>query len=162
MTALVLNQNCFLYFWGVFSSSKTSKLKNIYKHVLPVKGLLFFYLVCGICLSSYFIYLFTNNIFPFIWCIPGPLLSLALILTGLTNSKIQGINVNSSKQRIEIHKKSFFSSKIKNVPFHLLKSELKTGNGKASMSIPKLRLIILKKDKEIEELESNFLFHEQL
>lgn len=114
-------------------------------------------LVSGISILGFFLYLFKNNIYPDIWAIAGPLLGSALIITGLTSSKIREINVNISHQSIEISKESLFSSKDIKIKFYNLKSELKTGNGKKNSMIPKLRLIIFDSDKEIDELNSNFL-----
>jgi hypothetical protein len=132
-------------------------LKNIYKHYIPVKTLFLLELICGTVILTFFLYLFKNDIYPDIWAFAGPLLSVALIITGLTSSKIKEINVHFSQQLIEINKESLFSSKNIKIKFHCLKSELKTGNGKKNSIITKLRLVILDSDEEIDELNSNFL-----
>lgn len=136
---------------------KICKLKNIYKHYISVKTLFLLELISGTVLLTFFIYLFNNDIYLDIWVFAGPLLGAALVITGLTSSKIKEINVDFSQQVIEIHKESFFSSKSIKIKFHHLKSELKTGNGKKNSIITKLRLVILDSGKEIDELHSNFL-----
>ncbi len=131
-------------------------LKNIYTYNAPIKGLLIIKLLLGISLLSFFVYLFKNEIFPDIWTFAGPLLSLALIINGLTSSKIKEINVHNSQEMIEIIKESLYSTKTKMINFQSLKSELKSENAKKIFTlIIKLRLIISENDKEIEELNSN-------
>tara|TARA_R110000868_G_scaffold410616_1_gene699257 strand:+ start:71 stop:535 length:465 start_codon:yes stop_codon:yes gene_type:complete len=131
-------------------------LKNIYKYNTPIKGLLIAKLILGISLLSFFGYLFKNEIYPDIWTFAGPLLSLALIINGLTSSSISEINVHSTQNMIEIVKESLYSTKTKKINFQSLKSELKSENAKKLFTlIIKLRLIISENDKEVEELNSN-------
>jgi len=122
---------------------------------MDVKAFFLIQLVAGGIILGFFIYLFRNDIYPDIWIFAGPLLGAALIITGLTSSKIKEINVHFSQQFIEINKESFFSSKKRKIKFFSLKSELKTGNGKKNSLITKLRLVILEADEEIDELNSN-------
>ena len=131
-------------------------MKNIYKYNTPIKGLLIAKLILGISLLSFFGYLFKNEIYPDIWTFAGPLLSLALIINGLTSSSISEINVHSTQNMIEIVKESLYSTKTKKINFQSLKSELKSENAKKLFTlIIKLRLIISENDKEVEELNSN-------
>ncbi|MEW4924575.1 hypothetical protein [Algibacter sp. 2305UL17-15] len=131
-------------------------MKNIYKHNFPIKGLLLMNLLLGISLLSFFAYLFKNEIFPDIWTFAGPLLGLAMVINGLTSSKVREINVHTSLEMVEIIKESVFATKAKKVKLQSLKSELKSENGKKLFTlIVKLRLIILENDKEVEEISSN-------
>ncbi|WP_130736507.1 hypothetical protein [Flavobacterium sp. J27] len=132
-------------------------MKNIYKHYIPLRLLFFIELISGTVILTFFMYLFKNDIYPNMWSFAGPLLSIALIINGLTSFKINEINSNTAQQYIEINKESLFSSKSIKIKFKNLKTELKTGNGKKKSIIPKLRVIILDSDKEMEELNSNFL-----
>lgn len=132
-------------------------MKSIYKHKFPIRFLLLFALFLGTLLLSFFIYLFSNEIYPDIWAFAGPLLALALIITGLTNSKIKEVIVNTNQEVIEIHKESLFLTTVKRIKFQSLAVQLKTANGKKNSAIPKLRLVILEDKKEVEELLSNFL-----
>lgn len=132
-------------------------MKNVYKYYIPLKLLFLLELISGIILLAFFTYLFKNNIYPDIWSFAGPLLGFALVITGLTSSKIKEINIHFSQKLIEIEKESFFSSKKTKIKFPNLKSELKTANGKKNSFIPKLKLVILDSDEEVDELISNFL-----
>jgi hypothetical protein len=132
-------------------------LKKIYKHYIPVKTLFILELISGTIILTFFIYLIKNEIYPHIWTFAGPLLGLALIITGLTSSKITEINVYYTEQLIEIKKESLFSIKNLKINLENLKSELKTGNGKKNNIISNLRLVIIDSKKEIDELKSNFL-----
>lgn len=129
----------------------------IYKHYLPLRSLFILMLVSGIIILLFFLYLFQNEIYPEIWTFAGPLLSAALILTGLTSFKIKTITVFPTQETIEIEKESLFKSKKIRVKFSNLTSELKTANGKKNSLIPKLKVVIFNQNEEIEELISNFL-----
>ncbi len=141
----------------VIDKYKNPHFKNLYKHYLRVKLLFFFELIIGTIILSYFISLFNNGIYPGILTFAGPMFGAALILTGLTSSKISEINIDLSQKIIEIHKESLYSSKLVKVKFDDLRTELKSTNGKKHILIAKLKLEFYNSDKKVNEMTSNFL-----
>ena len=130
---------------------------TLYINRIPFKTIFVIEVISGSFLLSFFIILFRNEIYLDVWTFAGPLLGIALILNGLFGSKIKEINVYSTNRCIEIKKETIFKTKIKKLDICKMTVELKTANGKKNSLIPKLRLIILDTDKEIEELKSGFL-----
>lgn len=116
-----------------------------------------FEIIIGIILITFFIYLFINEIYLDIWTFAGPLLGLAIFVTGLTGSKIKEIYIESSTRNIEIKRESLFKTRMNYIDPFKMTVELKTANGKKNSIIPKLKLVILESEKEIEQLESGFL-----
>lgn len=133
------------------------KTENLYINKTPLRALFIFELIVGLILLCVFLILFINEIYLDIWSFAGPLFGLALIITGLTGSKIKEINLNSSAKFIEVKRESLFMSRTKQINSNNLRIELKTANGKKHSLIPKLRIVILDTDREIEELKSGFL-----
>ncbi|MBK7038077.1 MAG: hypothetical protein KBF42_01205 [Chitinophagales bacterium] len=129
----------------------------LYKNQIPLRPLFVFEIFIGAILITFFIYLFLSEIYPDIWTFAGPLLGLAIFVTGLTGSKIKEINLESSSRNIEIIRESLFKTRINYIDPFKMTVELKTANGKKNSMIPKLKLIILESEKEIEKLESGFL-----
>ena len=130
---------------------------SLYKNQIPLRPLFVFEIFIGAILITFFIYLFLSEIYPDIWTFAGPLLGLAIFVTGLTGSKIKEINLESSSRNIEIIRESLFKTRINYIDPFKMTVELKTANGKKNSMIPKLKLIILESEKEIEKLESGFL-----
>jgi len=128
-----------------------------YKNQIPLRPLFVFEIIIGSILITFFIYLFSIEIYPDIWTFAGPLLGLAIFATGLTGSKIKEINLDSSTKKIEIKRESLFKTKMDLIDPFKMTVELKTANGKKNSLIPKLKLVILESEKEIEKLESGFL-----
>ena len=129
----------------------------LYKNQIPLRPLFVFEIFIGAILITFFIYLFLSEIYPDIWTFAGPLLGLAIFVTGLTGSKIKEINLESSSRNIEIIRESLSKTRINYIDPFKMTVELKTANGKKNSMIPKLKLIILESEKEIEKLESGFL-----
>ena len=129
----------------------------LYKNQIPLRPLFVFEIFIGAILITFFNYLFLSEIYPDIWTFAGPLLGLAIFVTGLTGSKIKEINLESSSRNIEIIRESLFKTRINYIDPFKMTVELKTANGKKNSMIPKLKLIILESEKEIEKLESGFL-----
>lgn len=129
----------------------------LYKTKTPLRLLFVSELIIGSSVIIFFIYLFINEIYPDIWAFAGPMLGLAFFVAGLTGSKIKEIYLNSSNNRIEITRESLFKVRFNQIDQLNMKVELKTANDKKNSLIPKIKLIILESDKEIEKLESGFL-----
>ncbi len=133
------------------------KIVKLYENKIPLKALYIIELIIGLILLLVFVFLFKNHIYLDIWTFAGPLLGIALIIAGLTGVKIKEINHNLSNKSIEINIESLFKLKSKQIDCSQMAVELKTANGKKNSLIPKLKLIFLEKNKEIEKLESGFL-----
>ncbi|MFT5821404.1 MAG: hypothetical protein ACI8ZM_002657 [Crocinitomix sp.] len=132
-------------------------LKNIYKYFIPIKLLFFLYVLIGSFILTASIYLFQNNIYPGIYTFAGPLLGAALIINGLTRSKIEEINIDFSHEIFRLRKDSLLSSKNTEIKFNDLKSELRWTNKNQFSLSSKLKMVIFNKDEKISELTSNFL-----
>lgn len=130
---------------------------NLYINRIPFKALFFLKLLIGLFLISFFLIQIKNEVYYEIMSIAGPLLGIALIINGLSGRKIKEINLNTTNKCIEIKRESIFKTKIKEIDSNKMAIELKTANGKKNSLIPKIRLIILENDKEIEMLESDIL-----
>ena len=129
----------------------------LYVNKISLKALFISELLIGSILLFIFISLFINEIYLDIWILLGPLVGLALIVTGLTGSKIKEIKLNSSTKSIVIKRESLLKSRTKQIDPYNMSVELKTATGNKNSLIPRLKLIILGADKEIEELKSGFL-----
>lgn len=132
-------------------------MRNLYHNKTPFKAIYILEVCVGTCLLAGCAFLILNEIYLDIWTYAGPLLGLALVITGLTSSKIKEVNLNVPELTIEISKESLFKSSITHVKVENLRVELKTANGKKKGLILKLRLVVLDLDKEVDELQSNFL-----
>lgn len=130
---------------------------NLYINKIPLKTLFFLEFIAGSILLFVFIHLFRSEVFLGIWVFAGPLLSLALIITGLTGSQIKEVNMLASSNSIEIIRESLFRIKTKKVEIEKMSVEIKSADGKKNSLIQKIRLIILEAEKEVEELKSDFL-----
>jgi hypothetical protein len=128
-----------------------------YKNQIPLRPLFVFEIIIGFILITFFIYLFSIEIYPDIWTIAGPLLGLAIFATGLTGSEIKEIYLDSSSKKIEIRRESLFKTKMAFIDPFKMTVELKTANGKKNSLIPKIKLVILESENEIEKIESGFL-----
>lgn len=133
------------------------KVGTLYYNRTPFRVLFISELVVGSVVLSYFIYFFLNGIFIDFWSFAGPLLGSAMILTGLTSSKIKHVNLNVDKRLVEINKESLFSKTTTKIDVKNLRLELKSPNKGKLFSLKKLKLTIKDSDIEIEELNSNVL-----
>lgn len=129
----------------------------LYKNQIPLRPLFVFEIIIGAFLIALFIYLFLNEIYLEIWTFIGPLFGLAIFATGLTGSTIKEINLEASSRSIVIKRESLFKTRMIYIDPFKMTVELKTANGKKNSIIPKLKLVILESEKEIEKLESGFL-----
>ncbi len=132
-------------------------MTNLYINKFPARAIFVVEIIIGSILLYFFLNLIRNEIYLDIWTFAGPLLALAMIITGLTGSKINEINYNLTNNYIEIRKESFYKVIIKRLDASKMNLELKTVDGKKNSVILKLRLVILDSDKQIEVLESGFL-----
>lgn len=130
---------------------------DLYNNKTPLRLLFFFEVIIGSILLFVFIYFFINEIYLDIWTIAGPLLGIAIFITGLTGSKIKEISLNSLNKSLVIKRESLFKTTITLIDPYKMTVELKTANGKKNSLIPKLKLIILDNGKEIGNMESEFL-----
>jgi|GEM_PF-3925054 len=135
------------------------KLKNeiLYINKLPLRFLFFSQVIIGFLLLILFVFLLISGIYLDIWTFAGPLLGLAMLITGLTVSKIKNINVESTNQNIVINKESLFKKDVIRIKPSELKVELKAANGKKEIFLIKIKIVIYKNENEVEKIESGFL-----
>lgn len=129
----------------------------LYYNNIPLRFLFLLEVILGSILVFLFTYLFICEIYLDVWTFAGPLLGLAILITGLTSSKIKDVNIQSSNKSIIINRESLFKRKVIQINPYQMTVELKTANGKKYSLIPQLILVILINKKEIEKLESGFL-----
>ena len=134
-----------------------NELKTIYRHIIPIKAFLLAEILVGSATLTFIIFRYQINGSADIWTYAAALLSTAIILTALTDSKISVIETDSSQKVLKIYEESLYSTKVKKIKFNDLKSKLIFGNGRKSFIVMKLRLDIFQSDKKTGEIKSDFI-----
>ena len=129
----------------------------IYYNKTPLKILFLAEIILGTIFLIIFIALYTRDIFLDFWTFAGPLLGLALLIAGLSSSKIKEISLIEDSEEIQINRESLFRSNHEFIKLSDLIIELKSPTGTKKRIFPFLRLVILKNEKEIAELKSGFM-----
>lgn len=130
-------------------------MKNLYRYSFPIRLLFALQVLLGIVLFYVVIILIIEGVDLKQNIIIIPLLSAGLVINGLFSKKITEININGIENRLEIRKISLFINHENYIDLNYLAVELKTANKRKHYNLfPRLRLIILLADKEVEEMKS--------
>lgn len=129
---------------------------TLYLDKTPLRVLSFIKILLGLAILFISINLIINEIFLGVITFAGPLLGLALLITGFSKPKTKEISVNTATKSIEINRQSLFKSDTREIELTNFSVALKTADGKKESLFPKIRLILLETKKEVEELNSSF------
>jgi hypothetical protein len=129
----------------------------IYSNKTPLKALFISTFFLGLILISICIKLYLDDLFIGVWSFALPILSLALIRIGLSESKVKTIELDERERLVIITKESIFKTKTQQISADIITTEFRTPNGNNTQLFPKFTLFILENDKRIIEIKSNFL-----
>lgn len=132
-------------------------MEILYHSKVPYKLLFALQLVTGILLLYFFIDQFLKETYLGIFIFTGPLLGLALGISGLKESRIRVVRFKGQEKLLEIEKTSLFGNKLRKINAFEMTTELKRAfkahNQKFSKR--KLRLVVLESGNKVEEIKSN-------
>jgi hypothetical protein len=133
------------------------KTVKLYQNKAHAKTIYIIKLLVGLVLLFVLICLFLDGLYLDAWTFIAPLIGLSLVISGLSDSMIKEVSMNSSDHSLHIQRDSLFRTRIRSVDLFCLSVELKTTNGKKNGLIPKIKLVILESGKEVDELKSGFM-----